>query len=125
MGYDRWMLSPISRGEASQDNERAVGGGGGGRGGGEGELGKHGERELRSHMVGWCVCVRGGGVGKGPRIDLWPVKELLCCHCQRISIYIWTGFQVRKIQSELRLTFYSTTYHSPPICPHSPSPRQK
>ena len=49
MGYDRWMLSPISRGEASQDNERAGGGGGGGGGGGEGggkgEMGKFGERE--------------------------------------------------------------------------------
>ena len=44
MGYDRWMLSPISRGEASQDNERA-GGGGGGEGGGKGEMGKFGERE--------------------------------------------------------------------------------
>ena len=42
MGYDRWMLSPISRGEASQDNERAGGGGGGG---GKGEMGKFGERE--------------------------------------------------------------------------------
>ena len=41
MGYDRWMLSPISRGEASQDNERAGGGGGGGKG----EMGKFGERE--------------------------------------------------------------------------------
>ena len=42
MGYDRWMLSPISRGEASQDNERAGGGEGGlevGEGG-EGRLGK-------------------------------------------------------------------------------------
>ena len=36
------MLSPISRGEASQDNERAGGGGGGG---GKGEMGKFGERE--------------------------------------------------------------------------------
>ena len=46
MGYDRWMLSPISRGEASQDNERAGGGGGGGgEGGGKGEMGKFGERE--------------------------------------------------------------------------------
>ena len=55
MGYDRWMLSPISRGEASQDNERAGGGEGGlevGEGG-EGRLGKLWERELRSHMVGW------------------------------------------------------------------------
>ena len=41
MGYDRWMLSPISRREASQDNERA--------GGGEGEL--------RNHMVGRGVPV--------------------------------------------------------------------
>ena len=41
MGYDRWMLSPISRGEASQDKERA----GGGEGGGKGEMGKFGERE--------------------------------------------------------------------------------
>ena len=40
MGYDRWMLSPISRGEASQDNERAGGGGGG-----KGEMEKFGERE--------------------------------------------------------------------------------
>ena len=44
MGYDRWMLSPISRGEASQDNERAGGGGGGGRGG-KGEMETFGERE--------------------------------------------------------------------------------
>ena len=56
MGYDRWMLSPISRGEASQDNERAGGGEGGLEVGeeGEGRLG-----ELRSHMVGWCVCEAG------------------------------------------------------------------
>ena len=44
MGYDRWMLSPISRGEASQDNERAGGGGGGGKG----EMEKFGEREAGS-----------------------------------------------------------------------------
>ena len=49
MGYDRWMLSPISRGEASLDNERAKGGGGGGEEEGEGgELGILGEK---NHMV--------------------------------------------------------------------------
>ena len=60
MGYDRWMLSPISRGEASQDNERAGGGGG--------VLGRLGERELKNHMVGCvCVCVReAGGLKKAP-----------------------------------------------------------
>ena len=49
MGYDRWMLSPISRGEASQDNERARGGerGEGGEEGGERRLGRVLERELR------------------------------------------------------------------------------
>ena len=45
MGYDRWMLSPISRGEASLDNERARGGGEGG------ELGKLRESDLKNHMV--------------------------------------------------------------------------
>ena len=58
MGYDRWMLSPISRGEASQDNERAGGGGGG-------VLGRLGERELKNGVV--CVCEReAGGLKKAP-----------------------------------------------------------
>ena len=61
---------------------------------------------------------------------VWLKKapECIFCSCEKscfaakgISIYISTGFQVRKIQSELRLSFYSTTYHSSPICPHSTS----
>ena len=63
-------------------------------------------------------------------MSVWLKKapECIFCSCEKscfaakgISIYIPTGFQVRKIQSELRLSFYSTTYHSSPICPHSTS----
>ena len=99
MGYDRWMLSPISQREASQDNEESVGEGGFGE------------------VTRWTMPV---WLKKAP--------ECIFCSCEKscsagkgISIYISTGFQVRKIQSELRLSFYSTTYHSSPICPHSTS----
>ena len=100
MGYDRWMLSPISQREASQDNEESVGEGGFGE------------------VTRWAMPV---WLKKAPEC-IFCSCEKSCFAAKGISIYISTGFQVRKIQSELRLSFYSTTYHSPPICPHSPSP---